>query len=64
MPIGIVSLIASSAIVWPHLSLLCALTIDQRHDLEWHMVNQGILSWIYNSIYKDVIDIIVRVSYA
>jgi hypothetical protein len=33
-------------------------TADQRHDPDWRVVDQCILSWLYNSIAKDVRDIL------
>jgi hypothetical protein len=33
-------------------------TTDQRHDPDWRVVDQCILSWLYNSIAKDMRDIL------
>jgi hypothetical protein len=34
--------------------LTSAPTINDRHDPEWAMVDQCIISWLYNSVSKDV----------
>ncbi|XP_066395893.1 uncharacterized protein [Miscanthus floridulus] len=33
-------------------------TVEQRRDLTWSIVDQCIISWLYNSITKDVHDIV------